>query len=208
MVLRQHETTQLGPKMSDHAGWQCSQHDRSIRRDPSLPPVAYRLGTQHDVLHHEHLVAFETRAWWHLRLDYPILDGDPWHDLPAPPAFGPLAGQLRLTRVLHAAWLDPRSTVQTFQSRVLFPQLCNQPPLLTDLAQQPHHKCLQRFERKAINVSRRGHSQVESTPPASAQAISQPAPQALPLLQHMWVKPRKSKVFGLPSPCPARSRAA
>ena len=51
MVLRQHETTQLLSEMPDHAGRQGSQHDGSIRRDPSLPSVAYRLGTQHDVLH-------------------------------------------------------------------------------------------------------------------------------------------------------------
>jgi hypothetical protein len=59
MVLRQHETAQLRPEMPDHAGRQGRQHDRSGRCDPSLPSVAYRLGTQHDVLHHEALVAFE-----------------------------------------------------------------------------------------------------------------------------------------------------
>ena len=59
MVLRQHETTQLGSEMPDHAGRQGRQHHRSIRRDPSLPPVADRLGAQHDVLHQEGLVAFE-----------------------------------------------------------------------------------------------------------------------------------------------------
>ena len=55
------------------------------------------------------------------RSSHAILEGNPWRDLPAPPLLAPLAGQLRLTRVFHAAWLDPRSAVQTFQSRDLFP---------------------------------------------------------------------------------------
>ena len=97
--------------------------------------------------------------------------------------FAPLGGPLRLTRVFHAAWLDPRSAVQTLQSRVLFPQLCEQTLLVSYLAQQLHHQCLQRFERQGINVSRGGHSQVESTIPASAQAKSQTLPGILPLLR-------------------------
>ena len=59
MMLCQHKTTQLRPEMSDHAGRQGRQYHRSIRRDPSLPPVAHRRGTQHDVLHLDRLVAFE-----------------------------------------------------------------------------------------------------------------------------------------------------
>ena len=59
MVLRQHETTQFWPEMPVNPGWQRSQHHRSIRRNPALPPVTYRLGMQHDVLHHKRLVAFE-----------------------------------------------------------------------------------------------------------------------------------------------------
>ncbi len=147
MVLRQHEATQLWPEMTGHAGRQGSQHHPSIRRDPSLPSVTYRLGAQHDVLHHEGLVALEARAWRNLRLDHPVLDGDPWHDLATPPMLAPLAGQLRLTRVRHAAWLDPWAAVQTLQSCVLFPQLCDQPFLFSRLAQQLNHQRLQCFER-------------------------------------------------------------
>ena len=97
--------------------------------------------------------------------------------------FALLAGQLRLARVLHAAWFDPRSPAQTLQSRALFPQFCDQPLLLSHFAQQLHHQRLQRFERQAINVSRSGHSQVKLTHPASAQAISQLPPGVLPLLR-------------------------
>ena len=96
--------------------------------------------------------------------------------------FAPLAGPLRQARVFHAAWLDPRPAIQTLQTRVLFPQLRDQPLLLSNLAQQLHHQRLQRFERQVINLSRRGHGQVESTQPASAQAKSQPQPGVLPLL--------------------------
>src|SRR6478672_9654021 len=96
--------------------------------------------------------------------------------------FDPLAGPLRQARVFHAAWLDPRPAIQTLQTRVLFPQLRDQPLLLSNLAQQLHHQRLQRFERQVINLSRRGHGQVESTQPASAQAKSQPQPGVLPLL--------------------------
>ena len=87
-----------------------------------------------------------------------------------------LPRQLRLTGILHAAWLDPRSAVQTLQSRVLFTQFRDDPLLVSHLAQQLHHQRLQRFERQAINVSRGGHSQVESTHTrVGASKISTPA---------------------------------
>src|ERR1700693_2751641 len=101
--------------------------------------------------------------------------------------FAVLAGPLRLARILHAAWFDPRSAIHTLQARVLFPQLCDQPFLISYLAQQLHHQRLQRFERQAINVSRGGHGQVESTQPASVQANSRPQPRVLPLLLS-WVR--------------------
>jgi hypothetical protein len=84
----------------------------------------------------------------------------------------PRAGPLRLTRVVHAAWLDPRSALQTLQSRVLFPQFSDQTFLVSHFAQQLHHQRPQRFERQAFNVSRNGHSQVESNRAASAQGKS------------------------------------
>jgi hypothetical protein len=96
--------------------------------------------------------------------------------------FALLAAQPRLVRVLHAAWPDLRSAVQTLQSRNLFPQVRNLPLLLSHFAQQLNHERLQRLERQPINVSRDGHSQVESRRHASAQAKSQPLPGVLPLL--------------------------
>ena len=116
------------------------------------------------------------------------------HDLPAPPTLAPLAGPLRLAGVLHAAWLDPRAAVQTLQSRVLFPQLRDQPLLLSHLAQQLHHQRLQRFERQAINVSRGGHTQLERRT-ASAQAISQSRPGFCPCYRGVRAGRRRSRVY-------------
>ena len=59
---------------------------------------------------------------------------DPWNDLPAPSMFAPLAGQLRLTHVLHATRLDPWTAAQIFPPCVLFPQLRDQPLLRTRLS--------------------------------------------------------------------------
>jgi len=176
---------QLWPEMPVHAGWQGSQHHGSIRRDPALASVTDRFRTMYCTTNVSQPLKRESGGTCALITRSSMATRGAIFPrrrrLPRLPArFSSPA--------LHAAWFDPRSAVQTLQSRMLFPQFRDQPILVSHLAQQLQHQRLQRLERQAINVSRGGRSQVESTRTASAQAKSQPTPQVLPLLRLMLRK--------------------
>ncbi len=58
-----------------------SEHHLAIWRQPAFPKIADRLGTQHQALHHEVLIAFVARAGEHLRLYHPVLNDHPRRQL-------------------------------------------------------------------------------------------------------------------------------
>ncbi len=139
--------------MAYHAGWQRRDQRPSIRRQPALAAIASDLDPQHEVLHHEILVALETRAGRHLRLEDPLLHADPWRRLAATTPPGSLARRLGRGPLLHPARLDPWAVLQSLQPRDLRAQLCDYALLLRILVQQRQHQLLQLGQRQAIDVS-------------------------------------------------------
>jgi hypothetical protein len=119
------------------------RHDRlAIRCQPTLPAIAHYPRGEHQVLHLVRLVALELRT---LRNRYPKhlrLRRNPWHHLAAAAAFCPLAAAFRLSRILHAAWLDRRATLQTLQPGNLVALRRHDPLQFSQFAQQIHDPSL------------------------------------------------------------------
>ena len=198
MVLHQHEAAQFRPEMAGHPCRQRRDHGDTLRRHPTLAPVADDLRPQHQLLHHEGLVSFEPRPRRHRRLDDPLRNTRPRRQLATAAPFVSLTRSLRLARLLHAARLDAWPTFQPLQPRVLIAQLRNQPLLFRHFAKQLQHQSFELGGRQLIEVGGRGHAQVESNRPASGQAKNQPPPGLLPRLPLLATTRCKSWPFRPP----------
>src|SRR5271157_6334100 len=88
----------------------------ALRRQPALAAVAHHPRGNHQLLHLIRLVALELRARRRRDPDHLGLGRDPRRHLATAAAFDPLAAGLLLGRILHAAWLDHRATLEALQS--------------------------------------------------------------------------------------------
>ncbi len=182
VVLRQHEAAQLRPDVARHTSRQWRDYRPPIRGDPALAAIADDPDPQHNVLHHEILVAFEARAFRNLRLEDLLFNVDPRCRLASATAAAALSTGFRRSAVLHAARLDMWPALQSLQPRNLLTQLRYHAFLPGVLLKQPQHQLLQLGRRQTIDVGRHDHSELESNRPASGQAKNQPSPGILPLL--------------------------
>ena len=148
VVLRQHEAAQLRPDVTAHTSRQGRDHRPPIRGDPALAAIAHDPHPQHDVLHHEILVALEPRARRNLRLEDLLLDADPWCRLASATPTAAFATGFWRSAVLHAARLDPWPALQSLQPRNLLAQLRYHALLLAILLQQLQHQQLQLGRRQ------------------------------------------------------------
>ena len=119
MVLREHEATQLGAEVARaKPRRQRRHHRRAFRRQPALAAVADHPRPDHEILHHEVLVALEARSGRHRRLQDHLLHRRPRGLRPAPTGLAPL----RRRRLLHPrrlGRLERRRTLQPLQPAVL-----------------------------------------------------------------------------------------
>ena len=143
VMLHQHEPAQLRAEMAADAAGQ-RRHDRlTLRRQPALASIAHHPRREYQILHLIRLVAFELRT---LRRRYPKhlgLGCDPRRHLATAAAFCPLGLGLRLGRLLHAAGLDGRAALQTFQPGDLVALRRNEPLQISHLAQQFYQQSFQ-----------------------------------------------------------------
>ena len=147
------------------------RHDRlALRRQPALSSVAHHTRGQHQLLHLVRLVTFELRT---RRMRHPQhlgLGHDPRRHLAAAAAFDPLAATLRPGRVLHPAWFDRRTALETLQPGDLIALRRHDLLQFRYLAQQFHKPSFQLGTRQVGQIGGRRHATTESYPPASGQA--------------------------------------
>jgi hypothetical protein len=183
VVLRQHEAPQLRPEVAHHARGQRRGDALPRRRQPTFPPQPQHMRPQHQVLHHEALVALEARTRRHRGLDHPILvDGPPCRLVAAAAARpGGRAGR-RLVARLHAARPDVRPALQTLQPGDLgIPRR----QLALEVAHPPEQlqqQGLQLRRRQAIKVLGCRHRAKESENTRQGNPQNAPPPGVLPRL--------------------------
>ena len=183
MVLVQHEAAQRRTEMTVQARRQRSGDGRSVRRQPPLTPIAHDVRAQHQILHHEVLVALETRTGRHRGRDHPILVDAAPGGLVAAAAMGRAGGarRLGLRCRFHARRLQRRARRHALEPRNLVALGRDSPFQLRHARQQRDHQRLQVVKRQLLQVGRR-HSRIDSDKTASREEKSQATPGLLPLL--------------------------
>jgi hypothetical protein len=116
MVLQQHETAQLRPKVTSNPGRHRRENGLPVGREPAFPADAYDMRAQHEILDDEVLVALEARPGRHVDLDDALLINDQLPGLALPgAALAGLVRRLRLGLRLHAARPDRRAPRHTLE---------------------------------------------------------------------------------------------
>src|SRR5260370_32755834 len=119
--------------------------------------------TQHQVWHHEALIALEPRPRRNRGLDDPLLMDDPFGGLvAATTGWAPRLSTARLLHPARLARLDVRTALQALQPRDLLALLAHRPAEIRNTRKQLRHQSLQLGERQTIQIGRRRHPQNES----------------------------------------------
>ena len=114
MVLQQHETAQLRPKVTSNPGRHRRENGLPVGREPAFPADADDMRAQHEILDDEILVALEARSDRHVGLDDALLVNDQSLGLALlDAALARLVRWLRL--LLHAARPDRRAPRHAFE---------------------------------------------------------------------------------------------
>src|SRR6476659_8223961 len=113
-----------------------------VRRDPAFPPITDHLRTQHQVLHHEILVALEPRSGWRQCLEHLLLDDSPRYRLATTLTLA-IPRRFPRARVLHAARLNVRPPLQAFEPGDLLALLGDDTLEFGHVFQQLYHQPLQ-----------------------------------------------------------------
>ncbi len=167
MVLGEHEAAQFRSEMTIDARRQGGHHRLAVRGLPAFPAKVGDMRADHQILHQEARIAFETRARRRIGLQRPLLINDHLRArAAAPPALARRVRRLRLARLFHAARLDVRLDVRptrpALQPRDLVTQRRDRSPKLRSLLQKLQHQALELGRRKRVDVRQRRHSPIES----------------------------------------------
>jgi hypothetical protein len=121
VILGEDEAAQLRSEMFIDPGGKRGRDGLPIRCPPALTAIPRDIGVQHQVLHHETLVALEARIRRGGDLEHLILMDDPSRRLLAPtaPVLALAGRRLWLGCRLHPAGLDRRAPGQSLQPRDL-----------------------------------------------------------------------------------------
>ncbi len=166
MVLRQHEAAQFRPEMAGHPRRQCRGDPLPVRRHPAFAPQPQHMRAQHQVLHHEVLVALEARAGRDRDLDHTVLmDGTPRRLVAATAARPGWCGGRPLGSLLHAARLDLGTALEAFQTGDLTIPRRHLPLQIAHTTEQLDHQSFQLRRRQIVRMRGRRHSRSESQPP-------------------------------------------
>ena len=113
MILGQHEPAQSGSEMTVHASRQGARRHLAVRRLPAFSAKLHDVRADHQILHHEARIAFETRARRCIRLEIArLMDRQLRPRGAAPSALASRVRWLRRARLFHAAGLEVRFHVR------------------------------------------------------------------------------------------------
>ena len=207
VVLRQHEASQFRPEMAHRAHRQRRDDALPIRRQPAFPPQPKNMRPQHQVLHHEALVALEARARRNRGRDHPVLvDGPPRRLVAAAAARSGCRVGWRLVARLHPARPDVRPALQTLQPG----DLCiPRRQLALEVAHPPEQlqqQGLQLRRRQAIKILGYRHRARESEKLRQGNPQNATPPGVLPRLPlyFLQTRPKVCSLHSRPGPSPRR----
>ena len=166
MVLGQHEAAQFGPEMARHPRRQRGCNALPVRRHPAFPPQSQHMRAQHQILHHEVLVALEARAGRGCSLDHALLVDGATRGLVAAAAARPRCWEGRgLGCLLHAARLDVGPALEALQTRDLGVARRHLPLQIAHTTQQIDDQSFQLCRRQIGGIGQRRHRSSESQQP-------------------------------------------